>query len=84
MSMFREAPTVESPKGQFSIRRIIAAFFAAISVPTGLTATCFQLPWQSIACAFGIPIFATLMLLFFTTWNDIAIAIKMLKMKDKE
>ena len=83
MSMFREAPTAESPKGQVSIRRVIAAFFAAISVPTGLTATYFQLPWQSIACAFGIPVIATLLLLFFTTWNDIAIAINMATKKEQ-
>ena len=77
MSMFREAPTPDCPKGQVSIRRVIAAFFAACSIPSGMIALYFQMPWQAIACAFGIPMVGTLLLLFFTTWNDIAIAINM-------
>ena len=83
MSMFREAPTPECPKGQVSMRRVLAAFFAAMSIPTEAIALYFQLPWQSIACVAGIPVVAVLLLLFFTTWNDIAIAINMATKKEQ-
>lgn len=65
------------------MRRVLAAFFAAASIPTEIVALCFQLPWQTIACVTGIPVIATLLLLFFTTWNDIAIAINMATKKDQ-
>lgn len=83
MSMFREAPTPECPKGQVSIRRVIAAFFAAIF---GALAVSITLHFSQLAALgnaaigvagvlLGAPLVGVLLLLFFTTWADVAAVI---------
>jgi hypothetical protein len=80
MSMFREAPTPDSPKGQVSIRRVIAAFFAAIF---GALAVSITLHFSELAALgnaaigvagvlLGAPLIGIILLLFFTTWGDVA------------
>lgn len=80
LSMFREAPTPESPKGQVSIRRVIAAFLAAIF---GAVAASITLHFSGLAALgpaavgvagvlLGAPLVGILFLLFFTTWADVA------------
>jgi hypothetical protein len=79
LSMFREMPTIECPKGQLSMRRILAAYFAVMSLISGIISICKNMDWKVIAISFGAPIVASLLLLFFTTWADISSAIKTIK-----
>jgi hypothetical protein len=83
-SMFREAPTESCPKGQVSMRRVLAAYFAAISLIAGLLSIIKEADWKIIAISFGLPIIAALLLLFFTTWSDIASAIKTIKSDNQQ
>ena len=83
MSMFREAPTPECPKGQLSMRRILASFFASVF---GALAVSVTLHFSELAALgnaaigvagvlLGAPLVGVLFLLFFTTWGDVAAAI---------
>lgn len=75
MNMFQEA------EGVTSMRRVLAAFFAVAAIPLAI------IPlgkgaanWYSfLPC--GISISAVLLLMFFTTWSDIAGAVEKLKGK---
>ena len=79
MSLFREAPTPECPRGQISMRRVLAAFFAVSSVILAIIGTLVGMVWQGISVLFGIPVGSVLFLMFFTTWGDLADAAKKLK-----
>ncbi len=87
LSMFREAPTSECPKGQVSMRRVLAAFFAAMFGALGVSVTFHFAQLSALGSAaigvagviLGIPVLGVLLLLFFTTWADIATAISALK-----
>ena len=79
MSMFRESPTAEYPKGQVSMRRVLAAFFALASVILAIIGAIIGMVWQGISALFGIPVAAVLLLMFFTTWGDMADAVKKVK-----
>lgn len=79
MSMFRESPTTEYPKGQVSMRRVLAAFFAVTSIVLAIIGTLVGMAWQGISALFGIPVSAVLLLMFFTTWGDMADAVKKVK-----
>lgn len=73
MNMFQEA------EGVTSMRRVLAAFFAVAAIPLGIIAIPSRDWFAFIPC--GGCIVATLLLLFFTTWSDVAGAVEKLKGK---
>jgi len=58
--------------GAFSMRRLLAFLFALVSFVAGLLCVFYRLDWKAITAAFGIPATACILMLFFTTWTDIA------------
>lgn len=80
MTMFREAPLPDGKPGPVSIRRVLAAFFAAVFGTLGiLVALHFSelaaLGPSAVGVAgvlLGAPLVGVLILLFFTTWGDVA------------
>lgn len=71
MSALREAPLPDGKPGPFSMRRIGALLMFLAGIAGGILAVVFQLPWQAIAAAFGVPCTIGALLLFFTTWSDV-------------
>lgn len=65
--------------GGFSMRRILAFIFALSGIAGGILTIVFKLSWQHVAAAFGVPALASVILLFFTTWTDIASVIEKVK-----
>lgn len=65
MNIFQEAT------GDWSLRRVLAALSFVLACAAGMLAIIFKLDWKIVAIAFGVPIGASLILLFFTTWADI-------------
>lgn len=65
LSIFKEE------NGLWSMRRILAFLFAGIGLGAGVASISFGAVWQVVAIAFGFPILASLILLFFTTWADV-------------
>jgi len=61
------------------MRRVLAAFFAVSSVVLAIIGVAFGMAWQGISALFGIPVGAVLFLMFFTTWGDVADAVKKVK-----
>ena len=72
LSIFREASSVDGKPGPISIRRVLSAYFAALSAALFILA----LPRASAGWWVFIPgaacVVAALLLLFFTTWADVA------------
>ena len=66
--------------GAISMRRILALFFALASVPLGVIAIPSGAWFNFIPCA--VCVVACLLLLFFTTWADVASIIKSVKGKE--
>ena len=56
--------------GAVSMRRILACFFAAAAVPLGIIAIPSGAWFDFIPCM--VCVLACLLLLFFTTWTDVA------------
>ena len=79
MSMLREAPNHDGTKGPVSFRRVVASFFAVSGVSLAIYGTMCGIPWQGIAVLLGVPVFAVLVLTFFTTWSDVASVVKTIK-----
>lgn len=75
LSMFREG----GPGAPVSMRRVLAFFFAILSIPLGIIAIPYG-AWQ-VFIPFGVCVLACLLLLFFTTWADITEIIKAAKEK---
>lgn len=80
MSLFREAPNPDGSKGPLSFRRVAAAWcavlfgVATIGVIKNLPAI-LALAGPSVgvvAILVGFPLAGLLLLLFFTTWGDVA------------
>ena len=66
MGIFEESDKI------FSMRRVLAFLFALVSVIAGLMCIEKGESWQAIAVAFGIPALTSILLMFFTTWQDVA------------
>lgn len=81
-SMFREAPTAGFPKGQLSMRRVLAAFFSVVSLVLGVFGVFFSIPWQGLCAVVGIPVVAVVFLMFFTTWGDVASVVGKIKTRE--
>ena len=71
LGIFKEAD------GQWSMRRVLAFALAVAGIVSGIQS--FGQDWQTVAASFGIPIAAALVLLFFTTWGDIAAIVNAVK-----
>jgi hypothetical protein len=80
MTLFREANNPDGTHGPVSIRRVLAAFFAATF---GALAVSITLHFAELAALgnaaigvagvlLGAPLVGVLLLLFFTTWSDVA------------
>jgi hypothetical protein len=68
MTIFREG----GPESPVSMRRVLAAFFALAGVAVGFVALGYAASGWYVFIPSGLCIGATLLLLFFTTWADIA------------
>lgn len=65
--------------GVYSMRRVLAFILALVSIGLGVVTVLLKSDWQVVACAIGIPLLATVLLLFFTTWGDVASLVKAVK-----
>jgi len=79
MTIFREANSPDGKPGPVSLRRVMAAFLALSGVGLGVFSMTTASTWQVTAMALGVPIGAALVLLFFTTWSDVASLVKAVK-----
>jgi len=87
MSMFREAPLPDGTKGPVSFRRVAAAWCALIfgivtiqtvrNLPAIMALASPAVGVVAVLC--GLPLAGMLLLLFFTTWTDIASTASALK-----
>jgi hypothetical protein len=75
LTALREAPLPDGKPGPFSIRRILAVYFALVGPALGALAIlkASGSGWVPYLPA-AVCILAVLLLLFFTTWADIAAA----------
>lgn len=80
MSMFREAPLADGKPGPVSMRRVLAAFFALGAVALGAAAIPNAPGWY-VFIPSGLCIFGSLLLMFFTTWSDVAAIVSAWKSK---
>lgn len=72
MSAFREAPLPDGRPGPLSLRRILAAWFAVLApVLFAMALRHAQAGWI-VFLPGGVCVLAALLLLFFTTWADVA------------
>ena len=77
--MFREANLPNGQKGPVSARRVLAAYFAALT-PFLFTVAILEAPATWYAYIPGaICVLASLLLLFFTTWTDVAAVVSAAK-----
>ncbi len=65
--------------GSLSMRRLLAFVFALASIGGGIMSIVKALPYQAICASFGIPSAVCIILLLFTTWEDIVSIINSLK-----
>lgn len=77
------ASALQEGNGDDSIRRILALVFSVFGFISGIASIFLKAEWETVAVAFGIPIFAVLILLLFTTWSDIVATIKAAKGKNE-
>lgn len=67
--------------GQWSMRRVLAFLFGLAAIGCGIASLALKAVWQIVACAFGVPGVICILLLFFTTWNDISAVVSAAKGK---
>ena len=67
--------------GDWSMRRVLAFLFGVLGLVAGTAAVSFGAVWQVVAIAYGFPILAALILLFFTTWTDVIAIINAFRSK---
>lgn len=73
LSIFKESD------GAWSMRRVLAFIGFICGIGCGLAALFLSRTWQDIAISFGLPMSASLILLFFTTWTDVIAIINAVK-----
>lgn len=77
--MFREADLLNGQKGPVSARRVLAAYFAALA-PFLFAMAILKAPGTWYAYIPGVlSVVACLLLLFFTTWTDVAAVVSAAK-----
>lgn len=79
MTIFREANNPDGTPGPVSLRRVLAAFLALAGVALCTFSILKGSAWQVTAIALGGPVGASIILLFFTTWSDVAAIVKAVK-----
>lgn len=65
--------------GANSMRRLLAFLFGLAGIGTGVFALVMKAGWQSVLVSFGVPITGSLLMMFFTSWTDIAAVAKAVK-----
>ena len=78
MSMFREAPAIDGTPGPVSMRRVLAAFFSLAAVALGAVAIPGAPGWY-VFIPSALCVVAALLLMFFTTWSDVAAIVAAIK-----
>ena len=58
--------------GAFSMRRLLAFIFALASIGGGVFSLAVSAAWQIVLCAFGAPMCGSILMMFFTPWQDVA------------
>lgn len=71
LSIFREAPLPDGTPGPVSLRRVLAAFFASCAVVLFFRALQTPVGWY-VFIPGAVCVLSCLLLLFFTTWADVA------------
>lgn len=72
LSVFREAPSSDGKPGPVSVRRVLAAYFAALAAALFVLAFRYASAGWWVFIPGAVCIAAVLLLLFFTTWADVA------------
>lgn len=65
--------------GDWSMRRLLAFLFGLASIACGAVAIHLKMDWKVIAAGSGVPGVICLLLLLFTTWDDIALIVHAVK-----
>lgn len=65
--------------GEWSMRRVLAFLFALAAIALAAVALVLKMEWKAVAAAAGIPVFACIVLLLFTTWNDVTGVVSAIK-----
>lgn len=73
MSAFREAPNPDGTKGPVSMRRVLAFFYALVSTALGVAALPHAASGWWVFIPSGLAALLSVLLLLFTTWNDLAV-----------
>lgn len=58
--------------GVLSMRRLLAFIFALASIGLGIMCLILKLDWKVNLVAAGLPLGGALLMMFFTSWSDIA------------
>jgi len=69
----------EETKGVFSMRRVLAFILCLVAVAIIVLCVVFKLEWKAICAAGGLPLAGSLVLLFFTTWDDVKTVVSAVK-----
>lgn len=59
-------------KGAVSMRRILAFLLVLASIGFGILSIVLNKDWKVLLVATSVPVTAAIVLMFFTTWGDIA------------
>jgi hypothetical protein len=62
----------EEEKGVWSIRRVLAMVLVCAAIMAAVLCIVKMLPWQFVLAVVGVFLLAAIIILFFTTWSDIA------------
>ena len=62
----------EEEKGVWSMRRVLALMLCVAAVVAAVLCIVKDAPWQVVFAVVGVLLLAAIILLFFTTWSDIA------------
>lgn len=65
--------------GARSMRRLLAFIFGLASIFCGIFSLVKGSQWQSALIAFAVPLAGSLLMMFFTSWTDIASVLKATK-----
>ena len=65
--------------GVLSMRRLLAFIFALATIGIATACVIYKLDWKAILVAAGIPLVGTLLMMFFTTWQDISNIVSVVK-----
>lgn len=73
---------LQSKEGNSSSRRLLAFIFGIAGLAFFVVALFLNCDWKVLLVVGGVPILACLILLFFTTWSDVAQVVNAFKGKE--